>query len=102
PGEKHEDREAFQEIETKSLFSSFVKWSAVIRSTARIPEYVSHAFHVALNGRPGPVVLGLPEDMLSSVGEAVDAKAARIAQPAPSASDVSAFKAALAGAKRPV
>jgi acetolactate synthase I/II/III large subunit len=102
PGEKHEDREAFQEIETKQLFSSFVKWSAVIRSTARIPEYVSHAYHAAKNGRPGPVVLGLPEDMLSSMGDAVDAKPARFAAPAASAADVEELKAVLAKAKRPV
>lgn len=102
PGEKHEDREAFQEIETKQLFSSFVKWAAVIRSTARIPEYVSHAYHVAMNGRPGPVVLGLPEDMLSSIGEAPDAKPARFAHPAPSAGDIDELKAALAKAKRPM
>ena len=62
----HEDREAFQEIEVKQLFSSFVKWAAVIRQTERIPEYVSHAFHMARSGRPGPVVLGLPEDMLAA------------------------------------
>src|SRR5262245_48161550 len=43
PNSGHEDREAFQEIETKSLLSSFVKWAAVIRQTERIPEYVSHA-----------------------------------------------------------
>jgi len=102
PGEKHEDREAFQEIETKQLFSSFVKWAAVIRSTARIPEYVSHAFHMAKNGRPGPVVLGLPEDMLSSMGDAADARAARFAAPAPSGRDIDELKAALAKAKRPL
>jgi len=102
PGERHEDREAFQEIETKSLFGSFVKWAAVIRSTARIPEYVSRAYHTALNGRPGPVVLGLPEDMLSARGEASDVKPARIARPAPSAADSAEFKSLLAGAKRPL
>ncbi len=102
PGEQHEDREAFQEIETKSLFSSFVKWAAVIRSTTRIPEYVSRAYHTAMNGRPGPVVLGLPEDMLSALGEAPDAKPARFALPSPSAADAAALKAALAKAKCPV
>ena len=102
PGEQHEDREAFQEIETKSLFSSFVKWTAVIRSTARIPEYVSRAWHTALSGRPGPVVLGLPEDMLSAKGDAGDGKSARIAQPAPSPSDARDFEALLAKAKRPI
>lgn len=102
PGEKHEDREAFQEIETKSLFGSFVKWAAVIRSTSRIPEYVSRAYHTAMNGRPGPVVLGLPEDMLSSVGNAADAKPARFAAPSASASDEAAIAAALAKAQRPL
>ena len=66
PRSGHEDREAFQEIEIKQLFGSLVKWSAVIRQTERIPEYVSHAMHVARSGRPGPVVLGLPEDMLAA------------------------------------
>ena len=102
PGEKHEDREAFQEIETKSLFGSFVKWAAVIRSTNRIPEYVSRAFHVAKNGRPGPVVLGLPEDMLSAMGEADDAKPARLAEPSPSPADQSALETLLAKAQRPL
>ncbi len=102
PGEKHEDREAFQEIETKSLFGSFVKWAAVIRDTDRIPEYVSRAYHTAMNGRPGPVVLGLPEDMLSAAGEAADAKPARFAAPSPSASDEDTLVAALAKAKRPL
>lgn len=102
PGEKHEDREAFQEIETKSLFGSFVKWAAVIRDTDRIPEYVSRAYHTSMNGRPGPVVLGLPEDMLSAAGEAADAKPARFAAPSPSASDEAALTTALAQAKRPL
>src|SRR5918999_6605208 len=88
PRQGHEDREAFQEIDTKRLFSSFVKWAAVIRETGRIPEYVSRAFHVASSGRPGPVVLGLPEDMLSAAAEAKVAKLARPAEPAPSAADM--------------
>jgi acetolactate synthase-1/2/3 large subunit len=102
PDEKHEDREAFQEIETKQLFSSFVKWAAVIRSTNRIPEYVSRAFHVARNGRPGPVVLGLPEDMLSAHGEAAEAKPARLASPAPSPGDLDELTQVLAKAERPM
>ena len=66
PSLGHEDREAFQEIEIKQLFTSFVKWAAVVRDPQRIPEYVSHAFHLARSGRPGPVVLGLPEDVLAA------------------------------------
>ncbi len=102
PGERHEDREAFQEIETKELFSSFVKWVAVIRETERIPEYVSRAFHVASSGRPGPVVIGLPEDMLSARAEAKDVAAARIADPAPGPAAMSELGELLANAKRPL
>ena len=60
PNSQFEDREAFQEIDTKGLLGSFVKWAAVIRQTERIPEYVSHAYHLARSGRPGPVVLACP------------------------------------------
>ena len=102
PGSEHEDREAFQEIDTKRLFGSFVKWAAVIRSTDRIPEYVSRAFHVAQSGRPGPVVLGLPEDMLSAVVEARDAKTVTLAEPGPSAVDLERLSAMLARATRPL
>jgi len=102
PGERHEDREAFQEIDTKRLFSSFVKWSAVIRSTERIPEYVSRAYHVARSGRPGPVVLGLPEDMLSAAAEARDGAAAVVAEAAPRAEAMAGLAAALAKAERPI
>ncbi|MFV0294726.1 MAG: thiamine pyrophosphate-binding protein [Hyphomicrobiaceae bacterium] len=102
PGERHEDREAFQEIETKSLFGTFVKWAAVVRSTDRIPEYVSRAYHTAMGGRPGPVVLGLPEDMLSAKAGALDCKPVRFASPAPQPSDEAAIMAALAQSKRPL
>ena len=102
PALGHEDREAFQEFEFKQLFTSFVKWSAVIRDTSRIPEYVSHAFHAARSGRPGPVVLGLPEDMLAAECEAVDAKPARIAEPHPGAAKMAELQQKLAQAKRPL
>ena len=102
PGLEHEDREAFQEIEIKQLFSSFVKWAAVIRSTERIPEYVSRAYHVALSGRPGPVVLGVPEDMLAAVAEVVDAKAAKSApMPADMQGKLAAMRDAHATLPRP-
>jgi acetolactate synthase-1/2/3 large subunit len=102
PALGHEDREAFQEIEVKQLFSSFVKWAAVIRQTERIPEYVSHAYHVARSGRPGPVVLGLPEDMLAAECEAADAKPARLPGADPSAADMALLQAKLATATRPL
>lgn len=102
PPRDYEDREAFQEIEIKQVFSSYVKWAAVIRDTARIPEYVSRAFHTARSGRPGPVVLGLPEDMLAAEGEAIDAKAARIPAPSVSPADKAELQQRLAKAKRPL
>ena len=102
PDAQHEDREAFQEIETKSLLGSFVKWAAVIRQTDRIPEYVSHAYHLARSGRPGPVVLGLPEDMLAAACDAGDARAAQIADCRPAADALVQLQQTLATAKRPL
>jgi acetolactate synthase-1/2/3 large subunit len=102
PSLGHEDREAFQEVEIKQLFSSFVKWAAVIRQTDRIPEYVSHAVHMARSGRPGPVVLGLPEDMLAADCEIADAKPASIAEAYPSPAAIATLQAKLHEAKRPL
>jgi acetolactate synthase-1/2/3 large subunit len=102
PATDHEDREAFQEIDIKRLFSSFVKWAAVIRQPERIPEYVSRAFHRALSGRPGPVVLGLPEDVLSARLEVGNAKPANPAAPAFPEPHLSGLEAALAKARRPL
>ena len=79
-----------------------MKWAAVIRQTERIPEYVSHAVHVARSGRPGPVVLGLPEDMLAADCEIADAKPARIAEAHPSRRGIATLQAKLAKAKRPL
>ena len=58
------DREAFQEVDFAAMFAPLAKWAARIDDAARIPEYVARAYAVAMNGRPGPVVLALPEDML--------------------------------------
>ncbi|MEM6891177.1 MAG: thiamine pyrophosphate-binding protein, partial [Pseudomonadota bacterium] len=63
------DREAFQEVDYRAMFGPLAKWVAEIDRADRIPEYVSRAFHVAQSGRPGPVVLALPEDMLSGPAE---------------------------------
>ncbi|MCB1512341.1 MAG: thiamine pyrophosphate-binding protein [Hyphomicrobiaceae bacterium] len=102
PASDTEDREAFQEIETKQLFSSFVKWVGVIRETERIPEYISRAFHVARSGRPGPVVLGLPEDMLAAAADVADTKPAVIPAPVPPASSMDQLQGILAQAERPL
>ena len=60
------DREAFQEVDYKKMFAPLAKWVAEIDKTERIPEYISRAFSIAQSGRPGPVVLSLPEDILFS------------------------------------
>lgn len=95
------DREAFQEIDYKSFFGGVAKWVAEISSLARIPEYVSRAFHVATSGRPGPVVLSLPEDLLTEVGEAAHARPWKQVENYPGADEMREFQNLLSGAKRP-
>ena len=58
------DREGFQEVDFSAFFGPICKWSARIDDPARIPEYIARAFSTAISGRPGPVVIALPEDML--------------------------------------
>jgi acetolactate synthase-1/2/3 large subunit len=64
------DREAFQEVDYRQMFGpgtlGMAKWVGEVQSADRLPEYLSHAFHLAMQGRPGPVVLALPEDMLAT------------------------------------
>lgn len=80
------DREAFQEIDFQAMFAPIAKWAARIDDARRIPEYVARAYATAMNGRPGPVVLALPEDMLLDRVEAVDRpRVERVAQPADAA-----------------
>jgi len=67
------DREAFQEVDYKKMFTPLAKWVAEIDKTERIPEYVSRAFSVAVSGRPGPVILSLPEDILFAKSNVIDA-----------------------------
>src|SRR5690606_2581308 len=65
-GSDFADREAFQEIDYRRMFGQMAKWVAQIDRAERIPEYVARAFQTATSGRPGPVVLALPEDMLTT------------------------------------
>jgi acetolactate synthase I/II/III large subunit len=69
---RHRDREAFQEMDYRATFGPIAKWAAEIDQIERIPEYLSRAFHVAVSGRPGPVVLALPENMLSAEADVPD------------------------------
>ena len=65
-------REAFQEVDYTQMFGGLAKWVAEVNQTERLPEYIARAFNVATSGRPGPVVLALPEDMLSALANATD------------------------------
>ncbi|MBL8709163.1 MAG: thiamine pyrophosphate-binding protein [Rhodospirillaceae bacterium] len=96
------EREAFQEIDFRRMYGPMVKWVAEIDDARRIPELVSQAFHRAVNGRPGPVVLALPEDMLTDVVETADAGPYKVSRGHPGAEDMAAFSRLLAGAKRPL
>ncbi|QQG37127.1 MAG: thiamine pyrophosphate-binding protein [Micavibrio aeruginosavorus] len=69
-GRADKGREAFQEIDVRAVFSGLAKWAAEIDNPARVPEIVARAFKIATTGRPGPVVIGLPEDMLTDIAEA--------------------------------
>ena len=66
------DREGFQEIDFPAMFAPLAKWASRIEDAGRIPEYVARAYATAMSGRPGPVVLALPEDMLRDAVEALD------------------------------
>ena len=96
------DREGFQEIDMAAFFGPVAKWAARIDDARRIPEYVARAFRVATAGRPGPVVLAIPEDMLRDEVEAIDRpKIAPIAQP-PCAGAMEAMFGLLKDATNPV
>ncbi|MBV6633443.1 MAG: thiamine pyrophosphate-binding protein [Alphaproteobacteria bacterium] len=107
-GRKMKDREAFQEVDYKAAFGPLAKWVAEIDHAERIPEYMARAFHTAQSGRPGPVVLSLPEDLTSDlITLSDDDKPRRPVLPAattlagPQASQIEQAMAMLAKAERP-
>lgn len=96
------DREAFQEVDYRAMFGPLAKWVAEIDRADRIPEYVSHAFHIAQTGRPGPVVLALPEDMLSGPASGSAVPAATLPSGKASEDDITAVIEKLATSERPM
>lgn len=96
------DREAFQEVDYRAMFGPLAKWVGEIDRADRIPEYVSHAFHVAQSGRPGPVVLSLPEDMLSGLAVGAAVAAAVLPSGAAADADIAAVVDRLLQAERPL
>jgi len=96
------ERAAFQEIDYRQMFGGIAKWASQIEDARRIPEMISRAFHVATSGRPGPVVLALPEDMQHDRVAAPDAVAYQRAKAWPAPTDLDKLHAMLAAAERPL
>ena len=101
-GREMRGREAFQELDYRAVFGTMAKWATEIDDPSRIPEIVSRAFHTACNGRPGPVVIALPEDMLRDRVSVADAAAFTPVEIWPGADDINRLQKLLAEAKRPV
>jgi acetolactate synthase I/II/III large subunit len=96
------DREAFQEVDYRRMFGQMAKWVTQIDRADRIPEYIARAFQVATSGRPGPVVLALPEDMLTTKASVADTRAYVPTQGSPSAPQIAQLRQMLSEAKRPM
>jgi acetolactate synthase-1/2/3 large subunit len=94
-------REAFQEIDYRQMYGAIAKWVCEIDDPARIPELVSRAFYTAMSGRPGPVVVAVPEDMLTESASCADAAPYQVVQAHPAAADMARLRHLLAEAERP-
>jgi acetolactate synthase-1/2/3 large subunit len=95
-------RGAFQEMDYRALFGSTTKWTAEIDSAAQIPEVIQRAYHYAMQGRPGPVVIALPEDMLVETAEVPDAPYAEAAPIWPGLTQMAELQKRLWAAQRPL
>lgn len=96
------EREAFQEIDYRRMFGQMAKWVVEVDDAERLPELLSQAFHRATNGRPGPVVVALPEDMLTDRVAVADAGPARRIEAAAAPADLQRLQALLGEAQRPL
>ncbi|HZB90851.1 MAG TPA: thiamine pyrophosphate-binding protein [Stellaceae bacterium] len=95
------EREAFQEIDYRRMFGQLAKWVAEIDDPRRIPEFLSRAYYTATSGRPGPVVLALPEDMLTEEVETADAQPYRRVETWPGEAPMARLAELLRAARRP-
>ncbi len=98
----HRDRDAFQELNYRAVFGTMAKWVAEVDDTDRLPEYINRAFHVAQSGRPGPVVLALPEDMLAAHTDVQVTAPTKLYPTAVSDAQIAAILERLARARRPM
>lgn len=101
-GSDFAEREAFQEVDYRRMFGQMSKWVAQIDRPDRVAEMMSHAFHLAVSGRPGPVVLALPEDMLTAHAEPSALRAYKRVASAPSAQNMLEFRALLESGTKPL
>lgn len=99
---KHRDRGVFQEVDYRAFFGPLVKWVAEVERTDRLAEYIDRAFAVAQAGRPGPVVLALPEDILSAMAEPPKVRPGARALASVNPDDLVPFAEALKLSKRPL
>lgn len=95
-------REAFQEIDVDRLFGWTTKWAVEVNDARRLPELIARAFQIATSGRPGPVAISLPEDMLTDMVEVADAPPAFALSPVPAPADIARMADMIAGASRPL
>ena len=95
-------REAFQEIDCKAVFGTLAKWVVEIDAAARVPELVAEALRAATHGRPGPVVVSIPEDMLTEEAAVADAPAVESDEISPKPADMMRLQQMLGTAERPL
>ena len=95
-------REAFQEVEYRQMFAPLAKWVTQVNQAEKLPEAINRAFQVAMSGRPGPVVLALPEDMLAEKVKVTDTGHYRAVRPYPSGEEMEALRERLRAASKPV
>ncbi|WP_338198415.1 thiamine pyrophosphate-dependent enzyme [Candidatus Nephthysia bennettiae] len=99
---RHRGRESFQEVDYRQFFGSMAKWVSEITHPDQVPETMARAFQVAAAGRPGPVVISLPEDVLEMRSAVADAARDVVVEPAPSAASMETLGRLLARAERPI
>ncbi|MBS7706553.1 thiamine pyrophosphate-binding protein [Chelatococcus asaccharovorans] len=96
------EREAFQEVDYRAAFGPIAKWATEIDDAARVPEIVSRAFHVAMSGRPGPVVIALPENMLTDVAAVADATYVEAVETYPAPAQMADLQRRLSASRNPI
>ncbi|GIN84770.1 thiamine pyrophosphate protein [Heyndrickxia sporothermodurans] len=99
---KFRGREGFQEVDLDQFFGHIAKWTVEIKDAERVPEFVQRAFRIAQTGRPGPVVLSLPEDMLKLECEMLFGPKVSIPRPSPSSQEILQIENILSQAKNPL